>query len=245
MDILLSGKSAWQYNHNDHHHKTWEIIANLEGDGYMEIGGTVYPFSDGTIVCIPPCVEHSKYSDEGFRDIWVWFSDFPMANEGSPILLQDDSDRNITSLMQILYSVQYRKEPNKKVVVESLMDSIQQLILSRLEKKPMDPRVDAVINDIIHHFQDPTFALEETLSKHGCCSDHMRRLFREQTGRTPCEYLTNLRIKTAKKYLSSRDITNYSVTEISSMVGFNDVSYFSRIFKKAAGIAPSEFVELS
>ena len=243
MDILLSGKSAWQYTHANHHHKTWEIIANSEGHGYMEIGGSIYPFSGGTIVCIPPHIEHSKYSDEGYRDTWVWCSDFPMMDESAPILLQDDSDRNVMALMEILYSVQYRKEPNKQVVAESLLDSIQQLILSRLEKKPLDPRVDAVINDIVHHFQDPTFALEETLSRHGCCSDHMRRLFREQTGKTPCEYLTHLRIKTAKKYLSSREITNYSVTEIATMVGFNDVSYFSRLFKKSTGISPSDFME--
>ncbi|MBQ9784479.1 MAG: helix-turn-helix domain-containing protein [Clostridia bacterium] len=243
MDILLSGKSAWQYHHTKHRHKTWELIANLSGEGYMEIDGETVPFSPLTIVCIPPEVEHNKHSDAGFRDTWVWFGDFPMMDSTHATVLQDDSDHNITSLINILYSVQYRKEPNKKLVAESLLESIQQLILSRLERKPLDARVDEILNDIVHHFQDPAFSLDECLTQHGYCSDHMRRLFREQTGKTPHEYLMHLRLKTAKKFLTARDISSHSVTEIATMVGFNDVSYFSRAFKKATGVAPSDYFE--
>lgn len=243
MDILLSGKSALQYHHVSHQHKTWELIANLEGTGYMEIAGQRIPFSPYTVVCIPPSVEHGKYSEAGFRDTWVWCSDFPMLDTEHATALQDDSDHNITSLISVLYSVQYRKEPNKKAVAESLMESIQQLILSRLEKKPLDARVDAILNDIVQHFQEPAFSLDACLTKNGYCSDHMRRLFREQVGRTPHEYLNHLRIKTAKKFLAAREISGYSVAQIATLVGFNDVSYFSRSFKKATGIAPSEYVE--
>lgn len=145
--------------------------------------------------------------------------------------------------MNILYSVQYRKEPNKAVVAESLLEALKQLILSRLERKPLDPRVDEIASNILHHFQDPNFSLDECLARNGYCSDHMRRLFREQLGKPPHEYLMGLRIKTAKRLLASRDITHYSVTEICMMVGFNDVSYFSRVFKKVTGIAPSEYRE--
>lgn len=243
MDILLSGKSAWQHHNAKHRHKTWELIANLAGEGYMEIDGQTIPFFPYTIVCIPPGVEHDKYSDAGFRDTWVWFENFPILDPSHVTVLQDDSDHNITSLISILYSVQYRKEPNKKVVAESLLESIQQLILSRLEKKPLDPRVDAILNDIVHHFQEPEFSLNECLTKNGYCSDHMRRLFREQMGKTPHEYLMHLRLKTAKKFLNARGVSNHSVSEIATMVGFNDVGYFSRAFKKATGIAPSDYCE--
>ncbi len=244
MDILLSGKSTLQYHHENHcHKKTWELIVNLEGSGYMEVDGEKIPFSPYTVVCIPPALVHSKYAAEGFCDMWVWCDEFPILDTSRITVLQDDSDHNITSLMSILYSVQYRKEPNKKVVAESLLDSIQQLILSRLEKKPLDPRVDAILNDIVHHFQDPAFSLDECLTKNGYCSDHMRRIFREQMGKTPHEYLMHLRLKTAKKFLNARDVSNYSVTEIAAMVGFNDISYFSRAFKKATGIAPSDYFE--
>ena len=107
----------------------------------------------------------------------------------------------------------------------------------------MDPRVDAIIQQIIHHIQDPNFSLDKCLSNGGYCSDHMRRLFREQTGKTPQEYLKHLRVKAAKRLLASRERSNYSITEICTMVGFNDISYFSRVFKKTTGYPPSEYLE--
>ena len=243
MSILISGKSALTYTHATHHHTTWEIIANVEGDGVLEIGEDTVPFDNRTIVCIPPHVEHAKTSQNGYRDIWLWLSDFPLLDHTAPTVLSDDSEHNIASLMNILYSVRQEKAPNYKVVAESLLDSIQQLILSRLERKQIDPRIEEIVHSIIHHFQDPAFSLDECLSQKGYCSDHMRRLFREQIGKTPHEYLAYMRIKSAKKLLSSRKISNYSVSEICTMVGFQDVSYFSRIFKKATGISPSEYFE--
>lgn len=243
LSILISGKSALSHSHVTHHHQTWEIIANVEGEGVLEIAGEAIPFDSRTVVCIPPGVEHAKYSKEGYRDIWLWSSDFSILDSLEPIVLTDDSEHNITALMNILYSVRQEKVPNYKVIAESLFDSIQQLILSRLERKQIDPRIEEIIHTIIHHFHDPSFSLDDCLSRNGYCSDHMRRLFREQIGKTPHEYLAYLRIKSAKKLLSSRKISNYSVGEICTMVGFQDVSYFSRIFKKATGVPPSEYVE--
>lgn len=241
MNILLSGKSSRLTVHGYHHHSTWEIISNLEGEGHLEFGNESHTFDASTIVCIPPNVEHAKFSPEGFCDIWIWCSDFPSLDRTKPTVLSDDGDRNITKLIQILYSIQYRKTTNKEAVAESLLDSIQQLILSRLERTKRDPRVEEIINQIVHHFQDASFSLDDILSRNGYCSDHMRRLFHEQVGKTPRDYLLDLRIKTAKKLLVSRKISNYSVKEISAMVGYNDVAYFSRVFKSATGETPGEY----
>jgi transcriptional regulator GlxA family with amidase domain len=91
----------------------------------------------------------------------------------------------------------------------------------------------------VHNFHDPDFSIDEALTEHGYCADHMRRLFREQVGKTPQEYLSALRIRSAKKLLASRAVSNYSVSEISNMTGFSNVSYFSRAFKLATGMPPS------
>ncbi len=243
MNILISGKSALLTTHGCHHHNTWEIISNLEGDGTLEFGEAQYPFDTTTIVCIPPHVEHAKYSDEGFRDIWLWCDDFPALDRTKPTILSDDPDRNVGKIIQVLYSMQYQKIANKQAVTEPLLDSLQQLILSRLNKKKTDPRVENIVHNIVHHFQDQTFSLDEVLSRNGYCSDHMRRLFHEQVGKTPREYLADLRIKTAKKLLVSRKISNYSIKEISAMVGYHDVGYFSRVFKEATGQSPGTYTD--
>ncbi len=54
------------------------------------------------------------------------------------------------------------------------------------------------------------------------------------------EFIKNVRLKKAVQLLES---DNYNISEIAYKVGFNDPSYFSRIFKKQYGKAPSEYIE--
>lgn len=63
-------------------------------------------------------------------------------------------------------------------------------------------------------------------------------LFKETMGKTPIEYINEIRISKAKELLSAY---NYSVSEISEMVGFPNQNYFSRIFKKYTGTSPKRY----
>lgn len=53
--------------------------------------------------------------------------------------------------------------------------------------------------------------------------------------------VTELRIQNAKNYLIQ---TNYDIAEVASAVGYNDLKYFSKLFKKTTGLNPSEFRKL-
>ncbi|MGI6586588.1 MAG: helix-turn-helix domain-containing protein [Lutisporaceae bacterium] len=63
------------------------------------------------------------------------------------------------------------------------------------------------------------------------------RSFKAETGRTPYEYLLDLKIEKAKKMLKSNE---YTITEISMMCGFSS-SHFTSTFKKRVGISPTEY----
>jgi two-component system, response regulator YesN len=63
-------------------------------------------------------------------------------------------------------------------------------------------------------------------------------LFKQETGLTFVDHLTDVRIARAKALLRS---TEMSVTEIAREVGFHDANYFSSIFKKSAGLTAKEF----
>ena len=65
-----------------------------------------------------------------------------------------------------------------------------------------------------------------------------RSIFTNSMGITPIKYINNLKLELAKELLSSSD---RSITEIAELSGFHDECYFSREFKKQAGISPSEF----
>ncbi|MGC6176765.1 helix-turn-helix domain-containing protein [Lacrimispora sp. 38-1] len=64
------------------------------------------------------------------------------------------------------------------------------------------------------------------------------RSFREYAGMPPGRYLTDIRIRKAKELLES---TDYSIGEIGGIIGYENPLYFSRIFKKTAGVSPAEY----
>ena len=62
--------------------------------------------------------------------------------------------------------------------------------------------------------------------------------FRHELGTTPSQYLILLRIEEAKRLMRESDL---SLTQIAEQVGFTSLHYFSRMFKKVTGMAPSQY----
>lgn len=67
---------------------------------------------------------------------------------------------------------------------------------------------------------------------------HLTQVVRELTGRTSNEILRDKQILEAKRLLSH---TSLSVTQIAEQMGFDDQSYFTKFFKKSAGMTPVQF----
>lgn len=67
---------------------------------------------------------------------------------------------------------------------------------------------------------------------------YLSRKFKELYGFTINQYILDKRVSKAKELLRFSD---YTITEIASICGFNDISYFTRMFKSIEGITPSAF----
>ena len=67
---------------------------------------------------------------------------------------------------------------------------------------------------------------------------YLGRIFKKETGVSFCDYINKQRIERAKKLLKE---TGECVINIASAVGFNNVTYFNRIFKRNIGVTPSDF----
>lgn len=80
--------------------------------------------------------------------------------------------------------------------------------------------------------------VEEIAAKAYLSPNYFRKVFKEVTGLSPVEYINRIRITKACKLLSDHSIT---VSQVSEMVGINDLNYFSRLFKSIAGCTPSEY----
>ena len=62
--------------------------------------------------------------------------------------------------------------------------------------------------------------------------------FKHITKMTPLQYIVSLRLTNAMNLM---DNTNYNINQIAAAVGYDNAHYFSRLFKKHTGIAPTEY----
>lgn len=87
------------------------------------------------------------------------------------------------------------------------------------------------------HFTEPLSVAD--IAGYTCLSpSYLSFLFKRETGFTLTRYIDRLRIENAKELLI---MTSRSVKEISSIAGYTDQNYFSRLFKRHEGISPVEY----
>ena len=240
MKVIFIGRSLSEYEDPHHSHDMWEILAFISGEGYVDLEDQRIPFNETTVFCIPPGVKHSKHAPDGCKIIWMWFSDFP-ADSDQAIVISDDEDRNILNIGNIIYSMFHSESASKHEIVDSLFESMKEMIIARSDKHQPDRRIEKVKSEILQNFHNPDFSLTDCLSAQGYCADHMRRIFTDAVGISPVEYLTEVRIKTAKQLLENPSISSNSISNICELSGYNDIGYFSKIFKKKTGLSPSEY----
>lgn len=96
--------------------------------------------------------------------------------------------------------------------------------------------------DYLRYNLDQRLTLDDMAEHAGLSKSHFLRLFKDQTGYSPIDYFIHLKVQHACMLLSS---TRQTVREISLAVGYDDPYYFSRIFKKIAGVSPSKYREIA
>ena len=79
----------------------------------------------------------------------------------------------------------------------------------------------------------------EQLAENACMSkDHFIRVFKHETGETPNAFITKRKLEKAELTLVT---TNMAVNRIADALGYDDYSYFNRIFKKNSGMTPQQY----
>ncbi|WP_258525461.1 AraC family transcriptional regulator [Paenibacillus sp. YN15] len=229
-----------------HDHAAWELVLNLQGSGNTVIGDQCYDFGPGSIICQPPNIPHTKFSQEGFRDVYIQLTSFPLARiaeENRPLIFQDDAEKSFETLLLMAHKAYHAKKNNHRLLVESLAEAVNQLLIGWQNRAPEAKDVDQLKNRLIESFSNPEMTTSQLLAEGPYCNDHLRRRFKKSTGQTPGEYLTNLRIEYAKKLMNENNMLRYSIAEICVMSGYYDSHYFSRIFKKKTGMTPAEYMK--
>jgi transcriptional regulator GlxA family with amidase domain len=103
------------------------------------------------------------------------------------------------------------------------------------------PHGDSVARDceewLREHFPEID-AISQVVSRAVIPERTLKRRFKAATGVSLIEYLQNLRIEEGKRLLETSDLP---VEEISAAVGYQDASFFRRLFKRLAGLTPSRY----
>ena len=124
-----------------------------------------------------------------------------------------------------------------------LEDFVQQRLfecashVTKIRTKKENP----VIKKVAQYVQDnleQDLSLDVVAQKVNMSSFYLSKLFKEETGETFINYVTDRRLEKSCKLLKE---TEKSVKEITADVGYNDQNYFSKLFKNKYGLSPTEF----
>lgn len=90
------------------------------------------------------------------------------------------------------------------------------------------------------HYQE-TCTVEEMAQIVNLSPNYLRKKYKESTGQTILEYLTDVRLQTAADLLKQ---SRMKVKEISLRVGYENISYFTQLFSKKYGVTPNEYKKM-
>lgn len=107
-----------------------------------------------------------------------------------------------------------------------------------IQKGEKSKYVTEAMNYIMEHYGDSDIGVKKIAESLGLSEGHLSHIFKKETEYTINAYITRYRVRAAMKLLQD---CRYKVYEVAETVGYKDITYFSTIFKKIAGVTPSEY----
>ena len=150
-----------------------------------------------------------------------------------------------TRILNDIIQTQSEKNFAYEIDLKCSMLSLLKQILSDVRLRIIgqaDSRMDhmsAITQYVLDHYSEP-ISFEAIARIYGYSYSSFRKLFKQKSGKSPHEYLTDLRMEKAVELLYSR---KYTVGEVAFQVGYDDSAYFSRVFRQKKGCAPSAYIK--
>lgn len=261
FELLYISKSKYgeDWHSTSHFHPFTEIFFITHGNGIMEIDYIDVAVKEGDLIIINPNCPHTEKSSYNYMDqleyIVFGINNLTLANKSLPQLNGETPNPTYYKIMNfnnnknvILYYLNTlvheveEKESNYELACKSIL-TLFIIYISRnaqstllIADNPEKLNVECVkIKNYIdsHYSENITLDILSNLSYVN--KFHLVHLFTKQMGISPINYLINRRIEESKNLLTT---TNYTIRDISTIVGFSNSSYFSQMFKKFTGYSP-------
>lgn len=223
----------------------------IEGTFTFVLNGKHITAHKGDTVILDCFKPHEYYTNDSFESIWIHF-DGPEClklyneiteNESCPIKTGNSEyiKKLLFGIFNCVKGVQNYSEVGLSLDIYKLL---AELSFSINNKRKNAANNEQIINDskkyISEHLNE-NLNVKNISEKTHMSSTHFSRIFKQETGYSPYEYVLISRLNKAKEYLQKTDM---SVSEISYKVGFNSDTNFIYFFKKNTGMSPNKFRKL-
>lgn len=223
-----------------HRHTDYEIIYYLKGTGVLKTKNGNIPYSEGTVIIVPPLLMHGSTSKNGFINISINGDLKQLMKFKEPIIMRDNEKQEGRLLAELLYENRH----GNRNFLSSLCETYVLFLLSNLRiENNIETAVNKIAAEISSLAFDSDFTVNNLLRKSGYSEDYIRNQFKIKTGKTPTDFLTQIRIDHAC-YLIEIYKDTAALSEIAEQCGFVDYVYFSKRFKKIKSMSPKKYKEL-
>ncbi len=250
---------------NPHWHEQMELIYIKKGSGTVSVNLENYPVSAGCVVPVLPGELHAIEGDEGVRMEYenIIFSlgllDSTEADDWCrgvlnrlrsgalrferPIRPGTEFHRAVSAALDGADAACEAKEQGYALLVKSqLFMLLHALHTHRLSDAAPHPKEDAeklkgLIAYVKEHFRE-SISVADAAAVAGYSPSHFMRIFRQVTGRTFVNYLTDYRLSAAVYYLKE---TDEDIGAVAANCGFENISYFIRRFRRKYGTSPGRY----
>ena len=242
-----------------HTHYCAELFYVISGSGSFIVEDKTFLVKENDLVMINPNVEHTEkslnsspleYIVLGIEGLAFTF-DGEIENKNYKVYNFKDNKQQILFFLTILLKESEEQKPEYEFVCQNLLEvlliqliryadyslSVTNVLLSKKMSKECG---------IIKRYIDSNYSDNITLDSLAQMT-HMNKYylihaFTKYTGLSPINYLNQRRIQEGKNLLET---TDYSIGQISNILGFSSQSYFSQSFKNTVGMPPNEYKKRS
>ena len=232
-----------------HYHNGFEIGVCLEGDGIFLIENKVYPFTKGCVTFIASSQPHIAQSPDDCPSRWKYLTiDWEKLFGQNEIKVNRNviHSEELAKLVEIIYEEAERHDESSIAIISHLLRALFLKYL-RFDEEPdtdelpaagvIDPKIYAAIKHILNHYSE-NLTVRDLAAVSNYSVNYFRKLFTEQTGVTPLNFITDIRLRMAAILLRT---TSRTVVDISEACGFSSLSSFNRCFRAQYGTTPIQW----
>lgn len=238
------------YNFSGEKHSYWELTYVDKGELLTTIDGVSYHLKQGDLIFYAPMQFHTQSTFEKISSSYLTIN-FKMNFNHADLLcnkifsLQRDSYFIVTKLIEELSNDNLYSNDLSLCYLKQLIIQMLRLDNSQFHSKPtthmQQTYENELLNDILLYIDDNIYEKisVSTLCDHFCISTSMlHSLFRKNMNNTAKNYINELKLSKSKELIRN---STHTLSEISEMLGFSSIHYFSKKFKSYFNISPTEY----